>query len=262
MPSNIRAKQNVFLRQVKHIPPLEICRNLEKMKLSELRRQKLGRYIRSPVRSILTNYRLKKREPLIALGSHHGGLINFCTCCTPQWVGTDLNTLVWCRGGPKLLSCLLRHAERDVGKVITPYPQGAGGEGGGGVRGGESVLHKASEVFDETQTFRGMLLLQGEQEQGFFCKRIILNLSVDLRQAEELLCLKNSHVVLGCRELHEWWMIEWCMNCMLSKMLDRKCAQNIWDPLLSHAWNCLAFPRKAGSCSVLPSKLCRIGYLF
>ena len=47
----IRAKQNVFLPQVKipihnlkHIPPLKIWGSLQKMKLNEPGRQKLGRY--------------------------------------------------------------------------------------------------------------------------------------------------------------------------------------------------------------------------
>ena len=58
--------------------------DLEEMKWNEPGRQKLGRH-RSPVRrhnfqsSILTCYMLRKREPLIALGSHQGSLISAST---------------------------------------------------------------------------------------------------------------------------------------------------------------------------------------
>ena len=67
-----------------------MLRDLEKMKLDEPGMQKLGRHS-SPVSRhsiqsyILTYGRLRKREPLIALGSHQkgGGFFNFCG------VGTD-----------------------------------------------------------------------------------------------------------------------------------------------------------------------------
>ena len=69
----------ILIHDLKHIPPLKTWRNLEKMNLTEPGRQKLGRY-RSPVSRhsiqsyILTCYRFRKREPLIALGSHQKGL--------------------------------------------------------------------------------------------------------------------------------------------------------------------------------------------
>ena len=58
---------------------LKIWRSLEEMKFAEPGRPKLGRH-RSPVSRhsiqsyILTYYRLRKRERLIALGSHQGAL--------------------------------------------------------------------------------------------------------------------------------------------------------------------------------------------
>ena len=53
---------------------IEDRRNLEKMKVNESGRQKLGigRSRHSTQNYTLTNYRLRKREPMIALGSHHG----------------------------------------------------------------------------------------------------------------------------------------------------------------------------------------------
>ena len=45
---------------------------------------------------ILSYYRLRKRESLIALGSHQGGCISFLHPRYPQrGVGTDLKTLAW-----------------------------------------------------------------------------------------------------------------------------------------------------------------------
>ena len=46
----------------------------------------------------LTYYRLRKREPFIALSSHQeggGGWLNFCIHSTPREIGTDLNTFAW-----------------------------------------------------------------------------------------------------------------------------------------------------------------------
>ena len=69
-----------------HIPPLKMWRHLEKVKLNEPGRQKLGRY-RSLVSSHSTQsynrtyYGLRRREPLIALGCHFG--LNFCIRGTP-----------------------------------------------------------------------------------------------------------------------------------------------------------------------------------
>ena len=66
----------MFNHDLKHMLPLKILRNLEKMKLNEPGRQNLGtcRYgipvVRHSIQSyILTYYRLRKREPLIALDS-------------------------------------------------------------------------------------------------------------------------------------------------------------------------------------------------
>ena len=67
----IPTTSKILIHYLKHIPLLKIWRNLENMKLNELGRQKLGRY-RSPVSIhdiqsyILTYYRLRKWEPLIA----------------------------------------------------------------------------------------------------------------------------------------------------------------------------------------------------
>ena len=86
---HIRAKENVFLPQVqirihylKHIPPLKIWRNLQNTKLNEPGRPKLGIGIEALYVSrhsnksyILTCFRFRKREPLIALSSHEGGLL-------------------------------------------------------------------------------------------------------------------------------------------------------------------------------------------
>ena len=59
--------KNKNARGLKHILQLKIWRNLEKMKLNEPGRQKLGRYRRLVSRHsipsyILTYYRLRKRE--------------------------------------------------------------------------------------------------------------------------------------------------------------------------------------------------------
>ena len=74
------------------------------MKLNEPGGQKLGRY-RSPVsrhsiqRYILIYYRLRKREPLIALSSHQrrggggGGALISASAVPHRRVRTDLNTL-------------------------------------------------------------------------------------------------------------------------------------------------------------------------
>ena len=77
----IPTTSKILIHYLKHIPPLKIWRNLEKLTVNELRRQKLGRYIslvsRNSTQSyILTYYRLRKMECLIALGSqsHQGGL--------------------------------------------------------------------------------------------------------------------------------------------------------------------------------------------
>ena len=79
---NIRAKQNCFPTTSKNYDALLnthfTIEDLEKLKLNEPGRQKLGRHS-SPVSRhsiqsyMLTYYRLRKREPLIALGFHEGG---------------------------------------------------------------------------------------------------------------------------------------------------------------------------------------------
>ena len=81
---HIRAKQNIFLLQVKilihysiNIPPLRI-ENLKNMKLNELGRQKLGRQKlgrQNPCKQAqhAQLYFDLKRKPLIALGSHQWG---------------------------------------------------------------------------------------------------------------------------------------------------------------------------------------------
>ena len=62
-----------------------------KMKMNESGRKKLGRY-RSAVsrrgmhRYIPTKNRLRKMEPLIALGSHTRDVLNFCVRGTPRRV--------------------------------------------------------------------------------------------------------------------------------------------------------------------------------
>ena len=82
----IREKQNVFLPQVNISDSLlstystvEDKRTLEKMKLNEPGRQKLDRYRSSVSRHsihsyILTQYRIRTRNTLIALSSHQGDL--------------------------------------------------------------------------------------------------------------------------------------------------------------------------------------------
>ena len=76
------AKQHAFLPQAQiliHIPPLKIWTTLEKMKLNEPGRQKLCTYYIEALKADTASKDifspttgLKKREPLIALGSHQG----------------------------------------------------------------------------------------------------------------------------------------------------------------------------------------------
>ena len=42
---------------------------------------------------IPTYFRFRKRKPLITLGSHQEGALNFCIRSTPPWGGADLDTL-------------------------------------------------------------------------------------------------------------------------------------------------------------------------
>ena len=61
----------LFSHCLKHIRPLKILRNLEKMKLNEPGKQKLDPVSRQSTQGyILTHLRLGKREPLIALACH------------------------------------------------------------------------------------------------------------------------------------------------------------------------------------------------
>ena len=86
-----------LLKSITHIPLLKIWRNLEKIKLNEPGRQKLGRH-RSPVSRhgihsyIMTYYRLRTRELLIALGSHQRGPLISASAVPHHGVGTVLNT--------------------------------------------------------------------------------------------------------------------------------------------------------------------------
>ena len=74
----IPTTSKVLIHYLKYIPPLKTWRHLDKMKFNEPGRHKLGRY-RNPVSRhsiqsyILTYCRLRKRDTLIALGSHEGG---------------------------------------------------------------------------------------------------------------------------------------------------------------------------------------------
>ena len=94
---HIRANDNVFLSQVKilihnliHVSAVEDWRNLVEMKLNEPGRQKLGL-------SCQKQDKLRKREALIALGSHAGERLTF------QWplVFRDSGSRLWSsvRGG-------------------------------------------------------------------------------------------------------------------------------------------------------------------
>ena len=197
---HIRVTQNVFLPQVQilihyliHIPPLEIWRNLKKMNLNELGRHKLGtcRY-GSPVGRhsiqiyILTYYSLRKREPLIALGSHQGGGDGGGLISALPWISASTVPNLWA-GNRNSLRC------SDIGQ---PY---------------KGQLLQQCHAYPIINNNYNLTIIPDVHGMSYHRERIvwIVTFALQLLLPSGIAFLSPSHLILPLRVSSVSWMNEW-----------------------------------------------------